>query len=746
MIAWSTVRGRISGFAGTFAALALGVTLLATSLLVYASAAPRTPERFAAAPMVVHAPIAGNDDGVVKAMRPWSVAETDKLRADLAAQPGVTQVVVDRGFYAQAVVDGRPLAATDGHNWSSALLGAYQLIDGSAPDADGELAVDAELGLRPGTRVPVLTGRGPVEMTVVGTVSGPGYYVSDEQATRLAPGVVALGVWGSSTVDIERVVGERGAVVTGDARKVLEPEHDARIRWLGTQLLVAMATLGGFVTVFVVAGTFALQAAHRRRELALLRLVGATPGQIRRLIAGEALLIGVTAAATGALLSTVAAPLLGRFLVRSGLENPDLVVRPTAGPILVAVVVGVVVGLAGSWSAARRSARVRPMEALLDAAVESRAMTPLRWISAGAATVLTGVMAVLTASADASHRVDNALFTAMAAIVAATAWAPVILGPLARLVTWPLLRLQGATGMLVRGEIQTATRRTAATAAPIIATVGLAVLLSSMVATMREAYPQGKARELNGISVALPDETPGLTDAAVRASGGTGDLTTRVFADSSVFDAVGRASFKATGSRLVTFADGVSQTVPVAQSGTDLVLPRDVVRAHDPSALTEYAMGASASSASSLARSGSKVVDAQTYAEGEYAEDMRLLWLFALVLIGLSVGYTGIAVATTMAMSAQARRADRLVLARSGAGQGQIRRTVITETTFVVGVGALLGLGVVVPALAGMAHGLTEETQTAVSLHLHWATVGWVTGACLLLAVASALVSARRRT
>lgn len=53
--------------------------------------------------------------------------------------------------------------------------------------------------------------------------------------------------------------------------------------------------------------------------------------------------------------------------------------------------------------------------------------------------------------------------------------------------TWPLLRSRGAVGLLVRGETLVAARRTAATAAPVIATVGLAVLLSSMVATMREA-------------------------------------------------------------------------------------------------------------------------------------------------------------------------------------------------------------------------------------------------------------------
>ena len=79
---------------------------------------------------------------------------------------------------------------------------------------------------------------------------------------------------------------------------MLEPEYNGRIRWLGTQLLVAMATLGVFVTIFVVGATFALNTAHRRRELGLLRLIGATPRQVRRMIAGEALLVGILAAAT----------------------------------------------------------------------------------------------------------------------------------------------------------------------------------------------------------------------------------------------------------------------------------------------------------------------------------------------------------------------------------------------------------------------------------------------------------------
>lgn len=770
MLALANVRGRWGSFAGSFATLVLGVTLIATTLLVYLAATPHTPERLAAAPVVVHAPIASSDAGIMNALRPWSTAQAEQLAARVRAVDGVADVVVDRSFYAQPVVDGKVLGEAEGppmgHNWSSARLGAYTLVEGSAPSTDGEVAVDRDLGVAVGAPLTLLTGDGPRAFTVVGTVDGPGYYVSDALAAQLAPGVTALGILGPSAVAdaVQAAVGEAGTAVTGDDRRVLEPEHAAKVRWLGTQLLTAMVALGGFVTVFVVSSTFALAALHRRREIGLLRLVGATPRQIRRMIAGESLVVGVAAALVGAALSLVTAPLLGRFLVRSGLENQDLVVRPAVLPLTVAIVTGVLVAITGAWSASRKAARTSPVEALRDAAVEKRPMSLVRWICALLAAGVTGWLAVATASASAEHRVDNALFTAMAAIVAATALAPVVLGPLARLITLPLLRAQGAVGLLVRGETLAAARRTAATAAPVIATVGLAVLLSSMVATMREAYPLGEARELGGIAVAVPDGTPGLSEAALAAVGTpTADLATRVYVGPAVFEATGSAEVPAgtvvlsrpaadglkaaVGSSVdVVLPDGASVSLGVSRiaaalSDGDVALNRATVREHDPSALGSFVLGVPPTASPGP---GVAVVDARTYAESQYAEDTRLLWLFAMVLIGLSVGYTGIAVANTMAMAAQSRRADRAVLARTGATRGQIRRVVATETAFVVGVGAVLGLAVVLPGLLGMRAGLAEETGAEIALRLHWPTLAWVVAACGVLALTTALTTSRR--
>ncbi len=72
-------------------------------------------------------------------------------------------------------------------------------------------------------------------------------------------------------------------------------------------------------------GVFALEIARRRRELGVLRAVGATPGAMRRLVAWEAALVAVAAVIVGlvvgqlagALLTTVIAEALGATLVPS---------------------------------------------------------------------------------------------------------------------------------------------------------------------------------------------------------------------------------------------------------------------------------------------------------------------------------------------------------------------------------------------------------------------------------------------
>src|SRR5260370_5537819 len=82
-----------------------------------------------------------------------------------------------------------------------------------------------------------------------------------------------------------------------------------------------MAAVSAFVAVFVVASTFGFAVTQRRRELALLRLAGATPAQVRRMLLAEALITGLAAGAAGA---AAAPPAPG--------GPPALPPRPRVGP------------------------------------------------------------------------------------------------------------------------------------------------------------------------------------------------------------------------------------------------------------------------------------------------------------------------------------------------------------------------------------------------------------------------------
>ncbi|MCW2916614.1 MAG: transporter permease [Actinomycetia bacterium] len=92
---------------------------------------------------------------------------------------------------------------------------------------------------------------------------------------------------------LSSLVGAQAVVLTGDDLTRIDPDSTGGSEELANAQAMAGSTTGlaVCVAVFVVA-TFALAAEQHRRELALLRLVGAAPKQVRRMVLGETLLIG----------------------------------------------------------------------------------------------------------------------------------------------------------------------------------------------------------------------------------------------------------------------------------------------------------------------------------------------------------------------------------------------------------------------------------------------------------------------
>ena len=72
-----------------------------------------------------------------------------------------------------------------------------------------------------------------------------------------------------------------------------------------------------FLTIFIVSSTFAFTVAQRRRDLALLRLAGAHRTQVRRLLLGEATLLGLVGTAMILVLFIVVVVAMARILTRT---------------------------------------------------------------------------------------------------------------------------------------------------------------------------------------------------------------------------------------------------------------------------------------------------------------------------------------------------------------------------------------------------------------------------------------------
>ncbi|ANY05061.1 ABC transporter permease [Pseudonocardia sp. HH130630-07] len=762
MIAASNLVTRWREMLATVLAVATGVGLLGAVLLTASAARPPVQERFAATSALVVGPEVAvsqtpRGDGRV----PWTAAAADALAARLSATPG-TVAVPDRSFPAVPLPGGRPVGDPEdrenGHGVASLVLGGHTIGSGTAPTRAGEAVVGADLGVAPGGVLPVLFADAVREVRVTGTTG--------------APGVRAIGVLGPVPAPPPDTT-----VLTGDARGSVEPVQDSRIRFRGDQLLAALGLLTGVTTVVVVSAALSTAVAGRRRELGLLRAVGATPGQVRRIVLGEAVLTGLVGAVLGAVLATALAPVLHRALVVAEAARPA-VVTAEPGPLAIASVAGVLLAVAGGTAASRRAARAVALDVVVVGRTDAAGPGRPRTVAGVLTAVLGAATAVLTAGAVGDGRVGLALLTGSLLVVAAALLAPVLIGLLGarRGPAGPGPVLRSPTVTLVRAELAAAPGRAAAVAAPTIVAVGFAVLIGGLVATTAVAYPAERTAVLAGSVAVEQDGAPGLPDTAARAldvPGARLPLPTVLVVPGpsgpTALDAVGTgdAGLVRPGTVVLSgpvaaglglrggdtlparFPDGetvelaVARVLPPDERRGDVALARADVRSHDPGALTDTAF-LPAGAVPPEPPPGVVVRDARAYALAEYAVDARLSGALAALLVAVSAGYGGLAIANGIVSSVRSRRAGDAVLAAVGATR---RRRVLLGTVEAAAAtlaGTVLGIAVTVPPLVAVASGLARATGRPVPPVPDPVATGAAVGVCLLVAMLSAALATGR--
>ncbi len=814
MLALRGIRLRWVTFVGSFVALTLGVGLIAATGLALAAtfdAPERGPERFAAAPVVVRA------DGLLRVDTPAGTrtAPLDRpgpVPPGLAAQlASLGRTVEDRSFPVDLLDPhpGQDAGARVGHPWSVAAAAPYRLTTGRAPAAPGDIVVTTGSGgprLRTGDRLRVRTPAGSEARTVVGTVAGRGFedavFLSDDEAARISPDIDALVVHADATAVRDALGPDSGMdVLTGHDRRRADPDPDRDARALVSvnALLGTAAGITLFVSAAVVASTFSYAVAGRRREFGLLRTAGATPGQIRRTVLAESVLVGVAASAAGALLGAGGAPLLVRRMTDAGLAPSWFALGDPSWPLHTAFWTGVSVATAAALVSCHRAGRTAPTEALREAAVDSRVMPVSRWTAAVLVLLLGLGLPALALATDPGDLLGRKSYVTrpMVLIVGCALLAPVLVRPVGRLLTWLPARLPGATGVLVRENTAAGVRRTAAVAAPVLITVALAASLTGTVGTLEEARAAEARTATTADFVATPgqegrpldpaflDRVRNIDGAVVSASRSTAvtvleENTALVSSEARAVDPArleAVAELPVTAGRLadldddaivvneewlttragdrvtVWLGDGSERSLRIAAvlaTGTGdngvYVTPRnaggaDVDRIDVEVAPDGDRRAVAAALDTAAADTGTRVATRAAWLAPTAPGPDDHTRTGLRMILGIALLSTGTALANTLVMATSGRRRDLAVLRLAGATVPQVLRLVVAEAVAAVGVGAVLG-GVVAAVNLLVVRGALALLGVTSAVVVPWAMVGLVVAAAALLAAGSAVLPA----
>ncbi len=271
--------------------------------------------------------------------------------------------------------------------------------------------------------------------------------------------------------DIARVLPRGVEVVTGQT--VVNEATGAISSALGffnTALLV-FGFIALFVGGFTILNTFSITVGQRTKELALLRIVGASRRQVFRSVLGEALIVGVLSSLVGLGLGVLAAIGIEKLLSGFGVTLPSGPLVFETRTVIVCLVVGVGVTMVAAISPARRAVRIAPVAAVSEQQTEAEIPLRRRFIRGG---IITLIGVALLAVGLTQPAIALVGLGAVLIFVGVAMLAPAVARPLASVIGRPLARLLGTSGRLGRENSMRSPRRTAQTSAALM--VGLALV------------------------------------------------------------------------------------------------------------------------------------------------------------------------------------------------------------------------------------------------------------------------------
>lgn len=543
-------------------------------------------------------------------------------------------------------------------------------------------------------------------------------------------------------------------------------------------MLGIMSGVSLFMAVFVVASTFGFVVAARQRELGLLRLVGATPRQVRRMVLGEAAVVAVLAVVAGALLGTLATPGFIALLEAQGLLAVDLTMPSPWLAWSVAAGTGAGVALLGAWRSSKRAGRVSPVAVLREAGLERRRPTVLQLVVG--TVCLAGPLALLLVADEISPLLAlvSGILLPEVVVVGVICFGRVLFPWLAAQLARPFAD-RDVSARLARDHVRADARVPAALAAPILA---ISAIAGSMIVTLSFTADWTTALNRAQLHAPVVVETGGdrevadlLGDAPVeyadaRVVVGDHEVVDVPLAERARGLTAVRGSLAAMGDDRVAVTEtwamdmgrGVGDEVRVRGElreiaavvrdapdlYADVLVPPALGGAQAGRAVPEVVFvdpGATGPDGldAVLAGTGATVLTADAWIE-QVDEQTRAgnrigLW----VLLGPAGLYAGIAIVNAVLVGVAQRRRQLRTVALLGATDEQLRRTALWEAGL-VGAAALLVGGAVTAFVGGlMGHAITSDVA-GVGLTVPWLPLATIVVICTGLALLAALVGSRQ--
>ncbi len=285
------------------------------------------------------------------------------VRSDAGLVDGVTTEV--GGIEPDTIADAYVFDWRDGDDSVLATMGKTKAVVSSNYAEDHDISVGDTLTLRS-------TADRAAEVTVAGTFEPPPFYpliesvnVSTELFDELYDRPRNRWTWAN-------VPGEPSEENRAQMEQAIsgfpDTQLETREEWIDREdadfntfisFLYVMLTLAVFVSIFGMINTLVLSVYERTREIGMLRAVGMTRRQVRRMIRQESIITALIGAAIGLPLGIFLAALVNRAL-----SEYDIRFSIPWVQLFVLTIVAIVIGILAAIMPARRAARLNPLEAI----------------------------------------------------------------------------------------------------------------------------------------------------------------------------------------------------------------------------------------------------------------------------------------------------------------------------------------------------------------------------------------------